>query len=95
MRRQTAKSRIPINEYRAKLAEKHHRRISTFQKQTCAEVIAFAERNGCRKIIWEHDTSAFLASFPWFEFESLIEQHAGLKGIAFERAEAALQHAGN
>ena len=88
-RRQTSKHRIPINEFCAKLADKHRRRISTFQKQTCAELVAYAERNGCRKIIWEREDSGFLPSFPWYEFESLVEQQAALRGISFERAEKA------
>jgi len=84
-RRQTSKHRLPINEYRTKLIDKHHRRLSTFLKQTCAEVLAYAQRNACRKIIWDRTRTGFLPSFPWYELETMIETRAKEQGIAFER----------
>ncbi|MEZ5325893.1 MAG: hypothetical protein R3F19_12635 [Verrucomicrobiales bacterium] len=85
-RRQTARQRLPINEYRAKLTAKHHRRIATFLKQTCAEVLVYAQRNGCKKILWEREKSGFFHSFPWYEFESMVEQRSQELGIDFERS---------
>ena len=84
-RRQTSKHRLPINEYRVKLTDKHHRRIASFLKQTCAEVLAYALRNACRKIIWDRSQTGFLPSFPWYELEAMIEARAEEHGIAFER----------
>ena len=84
--RQSRKRRLPIDEYRAKLAEKHHRRLSSFLAQSCADILGYAERNGCRELRWTRENCDFLPSFPWFQFEALLERGAGERGIEFQRA---------
>jgi len=84
--RQSRKRRLPIEEYRAKLVEKHHHRLQSFLAQSCAEIFGYAERNGCGELKWERENCNFLPSFPWFQFETLLEVGARERGIKFRKA---------
>jgi len=90
-RRQIRKQRIPIDEYRAKLTGKHRRRMATFLQQTTSELLGYAVRNGCRKIVWTRDAQRFFPSFPWRELENEILTRSAAQGLIFEIVSAESQ----
>jgi hypothetical protein len=65
--------------------------MATFLQQTTSELLGYAVRNGCRKIVWTRDAQRFFPSFPWRELENEILTRSAAQGLIFEIVSAESQ----
>lgn len=70
-----------LGEYRAKLCHKQNHRLETFCHQSSLMIAERARRQKVTQITWDQKVTPFLSSFPWTQFQTMLEYKLRERGI--------------
>ncbi len=80
-----------LNQYRERRCEKHARRMKSFLQETAAQVVGWAARQGCGRLLWDDADRSFAEEFPWFKLTECVQNKCDEAGIVLVASAATMK----